>query len=167
MDPAARPEWWTPYELPPALAALEPRLDSRFLTAANGQRATGGLFSLDGVHPTTVAYGILAQELINVMSGAGVRFTRPDGSLREGPVEVDFGWLIKQDSLVNRPPANVSTAMDLLGWADEKADMFARVLHRRPEGVPWPKKEAGPAPTDGPAPMDGPPAGGAPPTVVG
>jgi len=166
LDPSARPAWWTPYELPPALAALQPALDSRFLTAANGQRATGGLFSLDGVHPTTVGYGILAQELINVMSRAGVRFSRPDGSERPGPVEVDFGWLIKQDSLVNRPPANVSTALDLLGWADEKADVFARVLHRRPKGVPWPTKQAGPAPTDGPFPAAR-PDDGAPPTVVG
>ena len=63
-DPTARPAWWTPYPLPPALQALRPVPDSRFLTAdGEGGRASGGLFSLDGVHPTTVGYGLIAQEI--------------------------------------------------------------------------------------------------------
>lgn len=57
--------------------------DSRFLTAdGRGGRAAGGLFSLDGVHPTTVANGILAQELVNVMRRAGVRFHHANGGVR-------------------------------------------------------------------------------------
>ena len=48
--------------------------DSRFLTGdGHGGRATGGLFSLDGVHPTTVAYGLIARELIDIMRLAGVQ----------------------------------------------------------------------------------------------
>ena len=78
-DPTATPSWWTPYPLPPELARLQPTPDTRFLTAdGNGGRATGGLFSLDGVHPTTVAYGIVAQELIAIMEpGRRARSTRP------------------------------------------------------------------------------------------
>jgi hypothetical protein len=38
------------------------------------ERTPGGLFALDGVHPTTIAYGLVAQELINVMQVAGVQF---------------------------------------------------------------------------------------------
>src|SRR5690606_22414966 len=89
-DPPARPAWWRPYELPPQLRALDPVPDSRFLAGERGRRTAGGLFSLDGVHPTTVGYGILAQELVNVMTTAGVRFRRPDGTERHGPVTVDF-----------------------------------------------------------------------------
>ena len=79
-DILARPPWWQPYPLPPELQALTPVPDSRFLTGdGRGGRATGGLFSLDGVHPTTVGYGILAQELITVMRRAGVDFRLPTG----------------------------------------------------------------------------------------
>jgi hypothetical protein len=50
-DPAARPEWWTPYELPSALRRLIPAPDSRFFASGPDGRLTGGLFALDGVHP--------------------------------------------------------------------------------------------------------------------
>ena len=47
----------------------------------------GGLFSLDGVHPTTVGYGLIAQEMIDIMVRAGVTFYQPDGKTpRIGPV---------------------------------------------------------------------------------
>ncbi|MFD3579164.1 hypothetical protein [Streptomyces sp. NPDC058644] len=128
-DPLARPDWWQPYPLPSALQALSPPPNSHFLAAKNGRRTDGGLFSLDGVHPTTVGYGILAQELINVMRLAGVRFFRPDGeTLRQDPVLVDFDRLIRHDTLVNRPPGNLGSALGVLGWADEATDLFRRVF---------------------------------------
>lgn len=127
-DPAARPDWWTPYPLPPELAALDPVPDTRFLTTVDGRRATGGLFSLDGVHPTTVGYGILAQELIRVMERAGVQFRMPDGSARPSPVHVDFDRLIRRDTLINHPPANLTSGLGVLGWADEVLDLFGLSL---------------------------------------
>ena len=51
------------------------------LQDGQGGRAKGGLFSLDGVHPTTVAYGIVAQELITIMQSAGVTFRTPTGAV--------------------------------------------------------------------------------------
>ena len=42
-------------------------------------------FSLDGVHPTTVGYGIFAQEVIRVMRRAGVEFRLPNGTPRPDP----------------------------------------------------------------------------------
>ena len=130
-DPLARPDWWTPYVLPPALQALHPPPDSLFITAdGDGGRATGGLFSLDGVHPTTVAYGILAQELVDVMRLADVQFRTPAGTPREDPVLVDFDRLVRRDLLTRRPPQNITSALDLLGWADETLDVFSRVLWR-------------------------------------
>ncbi|WP_406471867.1 hypothetical protein [Streptomyces sp. NBC_01615] len=129
-DPQARPDWWQPYPMPPELGALTPVPNSRFLASDGTRRTNGGLFSLDGVHPTTVGYGILAQELINVMRRAGVEFFPPHSSTpRPDPVLVDFGRLIRHDTLINRPPGNLTSSLGLLGWADEKLDLLDRALH--------------------------------------
>ncbi|RJQ74705.1 hypothetical protein D5S17_22250 [Pseudonocardiaceae bacterium YIM PH 21723] len=126
-DPAARPPWWTPYELPPALQALHPLPDSRFLTSDGTRRASGGLFSLDGVHPTTVGYGVIAQELITIMADAGVPFFHPDGRTpRTGPIQVDWARLIQRDTLINTPPANIDSALGVLGWLDQAVDLTKR-----------------------------------------
>ncbi|WP_278312459.1 SGNH/GDSL hydrolase family protein [Lolliginicoccus levis] len=123
-DPSARPQWWTGYELPGALAALDPPLTTRFLAAdGQGGRAAGGLFSLDGVHPTTVGYGILAQEAINTMRAAGVPFRYPDGTPRNDPIHVDFNRLILRDTLVRHPPQNIGSTKDIIGWIDEILDL--------------------------------------------
>jgi len=128
-DPDARPDWWTPYELPPELQALTPPPNSHFLTGdGHGGRATGGLFSLDGVHPTTVGYGLLAQELVDVLRRAGVEFRAADGSPRPEPVRVDFDRLLRRDELTCRPPQNITSGLDLLGWADQALDVVTGPL---------------------------------------
>jgi hypothetical protein len=128
-DPNARPEWWTPYPLPPTLNALNPPVDSRFLAGdGQGGRGAGGLFSLDGVHPTTICYGILAQETITIMRSAGVEFGRGNGAQRPDPITVDFERLLLLDSLVQRPPQNVTPTLDILAWADERLDWIKRTL---------------------------------------
>jgi hypothetical protein len=117
-DPAARPPWWTPYPFPPPLAALRPEIDSRFLAAdGRGGRAAGGLFSLDGVHPTTIAYGLIAQELIGIMRLAGVAVQ-----------DVDFAWLLRQDTLVTAPPQNLGPGLKTIGWADQHLGWITRVF---------------------------------------
>ena len=128
-DPNARPSWWTPYPLPPALAALTPVPDSRFLTGdGQGGRATGGFFSVDGTHPTTVAYGLIAQEMVNIMRLAEVDFHQRGGALRTDPVSVDFGRLLARDTLVRHPPQLLTQGLDILGWADESLDWVRRAL---------------------------------------
>jgi hypothetical protein len=130
-DPIATPAWWTPYPLPTALQRLDPQPDTQFLVAdGKGRRLQGGLISLDGVHPTTIGYGLLAQELISVMELAGVRFATPDGILREGPVEVDFDRLIRLDTLVSSPPQNLASTLRIVGWVDQRLDVFARMFGR-------------------------------------
>ena len=93
-------------------------------TAAAGPagRTSGGLFSLDGVHPTTVGYGILAQELIRVMELAGVKFYAPDGNVRQGLTHIDFSALLAEDSLLREPPPSFTSDLGLLGWLDRTAD---------------------------------------------
>lgn len=70
-SPGAQPDWFEPYELPPALRALTPRPDTRFLGTDIKGRSAGGLIALDGVHPTTIGYGILAQEVVDIMHEIG------------------------------------------------------------------------------------------------
>ncbi|GAB7189448.1 hypothetical protein NUM3379_01540 [Kineococcus sp. NUM-3379] len=128
-DPAARPQWWSPYPLPRELARLDPPPDTRFLSAdGRGGRAAGGLFSLDGVHPTTVGYGIIAQEIMTIMRRAGVRFEQPDGSPRTDPVTVDFARLLKRDLLVTHPPQNLGSTLGALEWADTTLGVLGKAL---------------------------------------
>lgn len=127
-SPWARPAWWQPYALPPELQALDPVPNTRFFRAGPQGRTDGGLFSLDGIHPTTIAYGLVAQEAVKVMEAAGVRFTNRDGSVRPGPVTVDFGRLLAADTLVSDPPAVISPSLSLLGWLDETLDWVRRIL---------------------------------------
>jgi hypothetical protein len=127
-SPWARPAWWTPYELPAALQALDPVPNTRFFRSGPGGRTDGGLFSLDGVHPTTSAYGVLAQEVITVMELAGVDFRDRQGRPRSGPVRVDFDRLLRADTLLSAPPASVGDTLSLLGWLDERLDLVTRFL---------------------------------------
>lgn len=127
-SPWARPAWWTPYELPPPLRALDPVPNTRFFRSGPEGRTDGGLFSLDGVHPTTIGYGVLAQEVIKVMELAGVQFHDRHGRPRGGPVEVDFERLLKADTLIGQPPAAVSNSLSLIGWLDERLDWVNRFL---------------------------------------
>lgn len=106
--------------------------DSSFLTSdGEGGRAGGGLFSLDGVHPTTVGYGIIAQEIVTIMRRAGVEFRSPGGTPRPDPVTVDFERLVLRDTLVRTPPQNLTPDLGLLGWADESLDLVKRALRLR------------------------------------
>lgn len=120
------PSWWTPYELPDELAALNPPPDTRFFAVEGDKRKAGGLVSLDGVHPTTIAYGILAQEFIKVMVDAGVIFHDAAGAPRP-LVEVDFKRLLQLDALVSKPPASLSPDLEMIGWFDQRIDVIKRL----------------------------------------
>ena len=129
-DPNARPPWWTKYELPPELMNFDPVPDSKFFRASReGVRETGGLFSLDGVHPTTIAYGLVAQEFINIMQRAGVKFYQGDRQTeRLEPVRVDFNRLIALDTLMSDPPRSIEGDLSIIGWVDARVDFVKRML---------------------------------------
>lgn len=127
-SPWARPSWWTQYELPEQLRRLDPVPNTRFFRSGRQGRTDGGLFSLDGVHPTTVAYGLVAQEVMRVMQLAGVVFRDRDGTPRDGPAVVDFDRLLAADTLLSDPPAAVSETLSLLGWLDERLDWVSALL---------------------------------------
>jgi hypothetical protein len=130
---AARPSWWDAvggkYELPPVLQVLQPELDSHFFSSSAAGRVQGGIFALDGIHPTTVGYGIMAQELIKVMQLAGVKFYAPDGiTERQGDIKIDFSRLLQLDTLLQNPPRSIASSLSLLQWLDETFNIFGRLL---------------------------------------
>jgi hypothetical protein len=139
-DEAARPAWWTQYPLPPALAALTPTVDSQFFLSkptgrgVEGRRIQGGLFALDGVHPTTVAYGIMAHEVLRVMREADV----------QGYRDIDFKELLGRDSLMSAPPAGLGEDFSTVGWFDKTFD-FAKHIFGRAVTPDCPKASKPPA----------------------
>jgi hypothetical protein len=88
------------YVLPEAIGDLSIRL---FEIESSGKIKNGGLISLDGVHPTTCGYGIVAQEFINVM-----RNQNPD--IRD----IDFAEVRFWDTLVSGPPRTLDDIFSML-----------------------------------------------------
>lgn len=60
-----------------------------------GKLYKGGIFSLDGIHPTTIGYGLMANVYRDVMHRAGVSFQKP----------MDWDYIIAHDSLITNPPS--------------------------------------------------------------
>jgi hypothetical protein len=69
-------------------------VDSRYLEIdENGIRTAGGVFSLDGIHPSAVGQGLMAEEFGQVMRDARVELT---GGL-------DWPGVYAGDTLLTRP----------------------------------------------------------------
>jgi hypothetical protein len=105
--------------------------DSRFFSSDKNGRREGGLVALDGVHPTTIGYGVIAQEFLDGMIKAGVV---PQKS------RIDFAELVKRDSLVSDPPKCVRPEVRGFGWGMVGWDWvhgFAKTMDRPgPRHVP-------------------------------
>src|SRR3989344_960463 len=129
-SPDPQPTWWTPYDLPEAFNSIDPTPDSRFFASDSDGRMQGGLFSLDGVHPSTIGYSLIAQEIINIMQLANVPLYFGDGkTLRPGPVKVDFERWLRADSLNSNPPASLSSDLKTFAWLDATADLLTKFNH--------------------------------------
>ena len=104
-----------PYELPPALAYLDPPVNTKFYHATrNGKLVQGGLFGLDGVHPSIIGQGLVAHEFLKTMQAAGVRDS--DGRLVD-PDRLDWPAIVKSDLLYSDP-------IGLMPEVYEHADMM-------------------------------------------
>jgi hypothetical protein len=123
------PDGWQPHKIPPEYEKLQ--LDTRFLRAKQGKRIAGGLFSLDGVHPTTVGSGLVAQEVIDEMQRRGVEFFKgTDGrkAKRNAPITIDYNRLIRLDTLITKVPSTMDDLWDKLEDGDELIDLFKRAF---------------------------------------
>lgn len=67
-------------------------------TIRGNQRIGGGLFSLDCIHPTTIGYGLIAEEFLRVMQE---KAEVPGAD----PQNLNWGQIIKEDTLIQSPPA--------------------------------------------------------------
>lgn len=61
----------------------------------------GGIFGLDGVHPSTVGYGIVAHEVLSAFQAASVPGADPDA--------LDWNDIVANDSVLTMPPALLTT----------------------------------------------------------
>jgi hypothetical protein len=86
------------YALPPALIELMEKTNKPVDTVyygvdRSGTMISGGVFSLDGVHPSAIGQGLIAHEFITVMSKSGVNFTN----------NPDWSAIVASDSLYTNP----------------------------------------------------------------
>jgi hypothetical protein len=122
-SPDSRPSWWDAkaYDLPAALKMLTPRPDTRFFQSDASGRTQGGLVALDGMHPTTIGYGILAQEALDVMAHADAT----------PPKQVDFARLVSADTLISDPPRSLTGNLGAVRFVNEMVDIGLALLGRR------------------------------------
>jgi hypothetical protein len=63
------------YKFPNYFKTARPQINTHFYhVSTGGKLEKGGLFGLDGVHPTAIGQGLIAHEFIKVMKRAGVSF---------------------------------------------------------------------------------------------
>jgi len=96
------------------------RLDTRFMRTRTVEGTTrliqGGLFSLDGMHPTITASAIIAHGVLQILREAGVQTERDD---------VDWDRVLEADTLVNDPPPLLSDLHSLLTFLDRRGLLSA------------------------------------------
>lgn len=73
-----------------------PRISTDYLRVDNktGKIDRGGIFSLDGLHPSTIGYGLIANIYKQSMEKYGVNFEHP----------IDWDFVIENETLVTNPP---------------------------------------------------------------
>ena len=105
------------YKLPTPIEFKYPPVNTKYYNAAfNGKKNVlkdGGIFSLDGVHPTAIGQGIIATEFLKVMASAGVQ--NAAGAL-------NWESILQSDSLYQSPLALVKE----LYQHNEFIDLFKR-----------------------------------------
>lgn len=85
-----------------------PRISTDYLKLdpETGKIASGGIFSLDGLHPSTIGYGLIANIYKKHMEEQGVKFYR----------EIDWDFIINSETLVTNPPPLLHNLRLLLRW---------------------------------------------------
>lgn len=101
------------YEFPPYFKFKYPSVNTKYYHAnAQGQLTQGGIFSLDGVHPSAIGHGLLAHEFTQVMGNAGVDFTK----------ELPWPRIFADDTLYSEP-------VPLVEWLFEQQELAERILN--------------------------------------
>ncbi|MBE8726606.1 SGNH/GDSL hydrolase family protein [Flavobacterium hungaricum] len=108
-----------PYEYPSYFEFCHPRVDSRYYGVTRKKEIkSGGLFSLDGVHPTAIGHGLIAYEFLKVMKKAGSFSGFPEAA-------IDWKAVFESDTLYSNP-------IGLLGEIYDNAN-FKEWIYKRIE----------------------------------
>lgn len=84
------------YKFPDELSFIYPPLDTKYYHVnRKGVIEKGGIFSLDGIHPSAIGQGLIAWEFLKAM-----QIARP-GQMDD--ISLDWQKIINSDSLRNRP----------------------------------------------------------------
>lgn len=94
------------------------------LQTENNERKSGGIFSLDCFHPTTIGQGLIAREFVSEMKAAGVSHIDPKKS------DWDLNWktIIKNDTLLEDPPELWDEAVNLAEDHSGIASLIYRIF---------------------------------------
>lgn len=101
-----------------------PKLSTEYLRTDDetGKVKKGGIFSLDGIHPTTIGYGLIAHLYRETMLKHGISFDKP----------MDWDHIIENDTLVTDPPKLLVELRNLLRFFSlgrhEKVSAFSNSL---------------------------------------
>jgi hypothetical protein len=109
-----------------------PSLDTRYIRLDNRKKGphqlrAGGLFSLDGVHPTTFCYGLLADEFLKAMISCNVKTV--DGSVPA----LDWNRIVAADTLITDPPLMLRDLRGVLSFLSGR--WSGKVLFRMLESM--------------------------------
>lgn len=108
-----------PYVLPDALKELNQRTGRPTNTVyynvdRQGKMTSGGVFSLDGVHPTAIGHGLIAREFMIEMTKAGVAFKS----------DIDWTGIVASDSLYSHPISLIPELYDNPRLAEKILDLL-------------------------------------------
>lgn len=85
------------YKFPEYFEYIYPKVDTRYYgTTRDGVIKCGGIFSLDGVHPTAIGQGLIAYEFLKVMKIAGSYDGDPEKA-------IDWSGIFEKDDLYQKP----------------------------------------------------------------
>jgi len=107
------------YDLPQELIDLNKHLgrtvDTVYYTVDRmGRMSAGGVFSLDGVHPTAIGHGLIAQEFLAAFKKAKVPMVR----------ELDWNGIAASDSLYTNPISMMDELYDNTRLAEMLLDLL-------------------------------------------
>jgi hypothetical protein len=101
-----RNAYMPPYKYPNFFDYVYPKIDTRYYgTTREGDIMSGGLFSLDGVHPTAIGQGLIAYEFLKVMKKAKVFTGNPETA-------IDWKSIFNSDTLYSDPIGLMSELYD-------------------------------------------------------
>lgn len=104
------------YEYPAELQWIYPPLNTKFYRVdSSGDVTDGGIFSLDGVHPTVIGQGVIAHEFLKAFKKHGSVANR---------AAIDWDRVIDEDSLRKDPIAVLHDIIEV----DQAVDFFVQVF---------------------------------------